>query len=253
MESMLHQIDQFLAMITPFWLLGSALFGAGIFLTLRLGFIQVRRFRHGIAVATGRYDDPTHTGDVSHFQALTTALSATVGVGNIAGVAAAIHWGGPGALFWMWVTAALGMAVKYSEVTLALKYRHKEEGGKAWLGSVSGGPMYYIEKGLGRRWKPLAIIFALSLIMVSLMGSNALQANTLADQVHARFGVPTFVSGLLSAIIVGMVMFGGIKRIGKVTAVLMPLMAAIYVLAALIIIGVNQSKIESSLNKPQTV
>ena len=118
-----------------------ALIGAGGFLTIRLGFIQLSRFGHGVAVATGRYDDPNDTGDVSHFQALTTALSATVGIGNIAGVALAIHWGGPGALFWMWVTAAVGMATKFSEVTLAQHYRsvHKDAG--EIVGTVSGGPM----------------------------------------------------------------------------------------------------------------
>ena len=138
------------------------LLGTGLFLTVKLGFIQFRRLGHGFKVATGRYDDPDEPGDVSHFQALTTALSATVGVGNIAGVAIAIHIGGPGALFWMWVTAILGMATKYSEVTLAQKYRdvRVDEDGKAWEGSVSGGPMYYIERGLGKKWKPVAVFFA---------------------------------------------------------------------------------------------
>ena len=128
------------------------LIGVGAFLTVRLGFIQLRRFGHGVAVATGRYDDPNDPGDVSHFQALTTALSATVGIGNIAGVAIAIHWGGPGALFWMWVTALLGMATKYTEVTLAQHYRKVEEAdSRVGVGTVSGGPMYYIERGLGDR------------------------------------------------------------------------------------------------------
>jgi AGCS family alanine or glycine:cation symporter len=129
------------------------LLGTGIFLTLRLGFIQLRRLGHGFAVTSGKYDDPDEPGDVSHFQALTTALSATVGIGNIAGVALAIHWGGPGALFWMWMTAFLGMATKYTEVTLSQKYRKVEATtGKAWEGTVSGGPMYYIERGLGPKW-----------------------------------------------------------------------------------------------------
>ena len=124
------------------------LLGTGVYLTLRLGFIQLRRLGHGFAVTTGRYDDPEEPGDVSHFQALTTALSAPVGIGNIAGVALAIHLGGPGAVFWMWVTAFLGMATKYTEVTLAQKYRVVESVDKdahAWEGTVSGGPMYYIE------------------------------------------------------------------------------------------------------------
>ena len=139
------------------------LLGIGLYLTLNLGFIQIRRFVHGFAVATGRYDDPDDPGDVSHFQALTTALSATVGIGNIAGAATAIHWGGPGALFWMWMTAFLGMATKFSEVTLAQKFRDVEETSAKYSGTVSGGPMYYIERGLGPRWKPVAAFFAIML------------------------------------------------------------------------------------------
>ena len=144
------------------------LLGTGIFLTLRLGFIQFRRLGHGFAVTSGKYDDPDEPGDVPHFQALTTALSATVGIGNIAGVALAIHFGGPGALFWMWVTAFLGMATKYAEVTLAQRYRavgRPSAGAKSWMGTVSGGPMYYIEKGLGPNWKPVAGFFAVMLIL----------------------------------------------------------------------------------------
>jgi AGCS family alanine or glycine:cation symporter len=126
------------------------LLGFGIFITLRLGFVQITRFTHGIKSVMGIYDNPDDTGDVNHFQALTTALSATVGIGNIAGVAIAIHYGGPGTLFWMWVTAFFGMAIKYTECTLAVQYRIKNADG-----SVSGGPMYYIERGLvptGNGW-----------------------------------------------------------------------------------------------------
>src|SRR5690606_19035972 len=122
------------------------LLGTGLFLTLRLGFIQLRRLGHGFAVTSGKYDDPNEPGDVTHFQALSTALSATVGIGNIAGVATALHFGGPGALFWMWMTAFLGMATKYCEVTLAQHYRHvtgPDYDAKKWEGTVSGGPMYY--------------------------------------------------------------------------------------------------------------
>ncbi|HEY5565249.1 MAG TPA: alanine:cation symporter family protein, partial [Rhodothermia bacterium] len=160
-----------------------ALLGTGVFLTIRLGFVQLRHLGHGIAVTTGKYDDPDEPGDVPHFQALTTALSATVGIGNIAGVAIAIHWGGPGALFWMWMTALLGMAVKYSEVTLAQHFRVQEDVAGKW-GTVSGGPMYYIEKGLGPKWKPLAMFFSGALILTSFMTGNAVQANTVADIVE---------------------------------------------------------------------
>ena len=217
------------------------LLGAGFFLTIRLGFIQFRRLGHGFAVATGRYDDPDEPGDVSHFQALTTALSATVGVGNIAGVALAIHIGGPGALFWMWVTALLGMATKYSEVTLAQQYRdvHVDEDGKAWEGSVSGGPMYYIERGLGRKWKPVAMFFAFALMITSFMTGNAVQANTVATQVFDSFGVEPWITGLITATIVGVVILGGISRIGKVTSIVAPVMAAIYVAGALLILILN--------------
>ena len=223
------------------WPLVIGLLGTGLYLTIKLGFIQFRRLGHGFAVATGRYDDPDEPGDVSHFQALTTALSATVGVGNIAGVALAIHIGGPGALFWMWVTALLGMATKYAEVTLAQQYRdvHEDEDGKAWEGSVSGGPMYYIERGLGKNWKPLAVFFAAMLMLTSFLTGNAVQANTVADAMNAEFGIPVWLTGLVTAAVVGVVILGGIGRIGKVTGVLAPVMAGLYVTGALIILAIN--------------
>jgi AGCS family alanine or glycine:cation symporter len=220
--------------IIPFVVM--ALLGTGVFLTLRLRFIQIRRLGHGFAVTSGKYDDPNEPGDVSHFQALTTALSATVGIGNIAGVAIAIHWGGPGALFWMWVTAALGMAVKYTEVTLAQHYRVTEEGASRMQGTVSGGPMYYIERGLGPAWKPLAVFFALMLGFTAFLSGNAVLANTVADSMQTTFGIPAFATGAATAMIVATVVIGGISRIGRVTSVLAPLMAAIYVLGALTII-----------------
>ncbi len=221
-------------------LLVIALLGTGIFLMFRLGFPQVRRLAHGFGVTTGRYDDPNEPGDVSHFQALTTALSATVGIGNIAGVAIAIHFGGPGALFWMWVTAFIGMGLKYSEVTLAQHYRVVEGPDKdptRWEGTVSGGPMYYMEKGLG--WKPLAMFFAGALIVTSFLTGNGVQSNTVADAVNTEFGVPVWICGLITASIVSAVILGGISRIGRVTSILAPVMAAIYTVAALIILLLN--------------
>lgn len=215
------------------------LLGTGLFLTVRLGFVQLRRLGHGFAVTTGKYDDPNEPGDVSHFQALSTALSATVGIGNIAGVAIALHWGGPGALFWMWVTAFLGMATKYTEVTLAQHYRVVEGVDRdpaKWEGTVSGGPMYYIERGLGPSWRPLAVLFAVLLGITAFMTGNAIQANTLADTMDAQWGVPVWITGLVSAGVVGAVIIGGITRIGRVTGILAPLMAAIYVGGALIIL-----------------
>lgn len=216
------------------------LLGYGIFITLRMGFIQIRRFTHGVKVVSGFYDNPDDTGDVNHFQALSTALSATVGIGNIAGVAIAIHYGGPGALFWMWVTAFFGMAIKYSECTLAVKYRIKNADG-----SVSGGPMYYIERGLGENWKWLAVTFAALAVICSFFTGNAIQANTVADVMENSFiiTVPTYITGLITASLVGIVIIGGIKRIGYVTARLTPLMAILYVFGALVILLINYDQI----------
>ena len=216
------------------------LLGVGTYLTLRLGFIQLRRLGHGFRVTSGKYDDPDEPGDVSHFQALTTALSATVGIGNIAGVALAIHWGGPGALFWMWMTAALGMATKYTEVTLSQKYRNIEAtAGHKWEGTVSGGPMYYIEKGLGPNWKWMATLFAVLLGVTAFFTGNAIQANTVADTMATTFSIPVWATGLFTSAIVAAVILGGISRIGKVTAILAPFMAAIYVTGAMAIILLN--------------
>ena len=216
-----------------------ALLGAGLFLTVRLGFVQLRRMGHGFAVTAGRYDDPDEPGDVSHFQALTTALSATVGIGNIAGAAWAIHYGGPGALFWMWMTALLGAATKFSEVTLAQRYRDVHPEARRHEGTVAGGPMYYIERGLGEKWRWMALFFAVALGFTAFITGNAVQANTLADTLESNFGTPNVVTGLLAASAVAAVILGGISRIGRVTSILAPLMAAIYVFGALLIILMN--------------
>ncbi len=223
---------------SKFPLMVALLLSFGIFITLRLGFIQIRKFKHGVLSVMGKFDDPDAIGDVNHFQALTTALSATVGIGNIAGVAIAIHYGGPGALFWMWVTAFFGMAVKFTECTLAVKYRVQNADG-----SVSGGPMYYIEKGLGANWKWLAMFFAVMAVICSFLTGNAVQANTVADTLYSTFALPGWITGIVTATIVGVVIIGGIKRIGNVTARLMPLMALIYVLGALIILLINFQEI----------
>lgn len=214
----------------------------GIYITIRLGFIQFKGFKHGLKVVTGFYDDPDDEGDINHFQALTTALSATVGIGNIAGVALAIHIGGPGALFWMWVTALFGMAIKYTEVTLAQKFRKTNPDG-----SVSGGPMYYIEEGLGDNWKWLAVAFAISAAICAFLTGNAVQANTVADVMQTDFQIPLWLTGLVTASIVGAVVLGGIKRIGKVTSKLVPFMGVLYVIGALIILVINYDAILPSL------
>ena len=234
MEFLLDAVNNVLEKILMVTLLGT-----GLWLTFRLGFIQFRRLGHGIKVVSGKYDDPNAPGDVSHFQALTTALSATVGIGNIAGVAIAIHWGGPGAIFWMWVTALLGMATKFTEVTLAQKYRVEDK----MKGGISGGPMYYIEHGLGKRWKPMAMFFAFSLIIMAFISGNAIQANTLADLVNTLFEIPTWITGCITAALVGLVIIGGISRIGKVTSVLAPSMAALYVFGGLLVLVMNAGEI----------
>ncbi|MBB4089087.1 alanine/glycine:cation symporter family protein [Salinibacter ruber] len=230
------------------------LLGAGLYLTLQLGVVQFRRLKHGFEVMTGMYDDPDEPGDISHFQALTTALSATVGTGNIVGVALAIHYGGPGALLWMWVTAVLGMATKFSEVTLAQHYRDVDITGAGeesrWLGTVSGGPMYYIEKGLGSNWTWMAVLSAALLGITSFLTGNANQANSITDTLAGYSGlvglepfamkliVAAFVAG-----IVGLVIIGGVTRIGRVTSIIAPVMAAIYVLAGLAILALNASEV----------
>jgi len=227
-----------------------ALLGTGVFLTLRLGFVQFRHLGHGFMVTTGRYDDPNEPGDVSHFQALTTALSATVGIGNIAGAAWAIHYGGPGALFWMWMTALLGMATKFSEVTLAQRFRdvHKDQDGHKWEGTVSGGPMYYIEHGMGSNWKWMAVFFAIMLGTTAFLTGNAVQANTVADTVGSFWGIPNWITGLVSAAIIGAVIIGGISRIGRVTSILAPVMAAFYVAGALVVLFLNWDAIFPAFN-----
>ncbi|MAE67877.1 MAG: sodium:alanine symporter family protein [Phycisphaeraceae bacterium] len=206
----------------------------GAFLTVRMGFIQFRKLRHAVQIVRGDYDQDGHAGDISHFQALTTALSATVGIGNIAGVAMAIHWGGPGAIFWMWMTALLGMCTKYTEVSLAMKHRDFDEAGNS-----SGGPQKYIMKGLGSAWKPLAMFFALCAILSSLGAGNMNQINTLAQTVKDSTGIPDWLTGAVAAVLVGFVILGGIQRIGKVTSILAPVMACLYVAGSLIVLGIN--------------
>jgi AGCS family alanine or glycine:cation symporter len=217
-----------------FPLLVALLLGTGLFVTLRLAFIQVRAFRHGWAVVRGHYDDPAHHGDISHFQALSTALSATVGVGNIAGVATAIHYGGPGALFWMWVTAFFGMALKYVECTLSMQYRVFDEKGDA-----AGGPMYYIERGLGRAWKPMAVFFAFCGIISSFGSGNMNQANTVSLSANTTLGAPTWIVGAVMATLVALVIIGGIRRIGAVASKLAPTMFVLYALGAVVILLKN--------------
>ncbi len=217
------------------------LIGTGIYLTIRLKLVQMLHFGHSWRVIAGIYDNPDDEGDINHLQALSAALSATIGIGNIAGVATAIYFGGPGALFWMWVTAFLGMATKFTEATLAIKYRtiHKD-------GSSSGGPMYYIQRGLGENWKPLAILFAFCTIISSFGSGNTVQAFTVSDSFLHDFGIPKVATGIILALLVGMVILGGIKRIGLVASRLVPFMAAVYILASLYVLITNYAAIPSA-------
>lgn len=228
-----------------FPLLIVVLLGTGLITTAALGVIQVRRLPHAFAVVAGKYDDPDHKGDVSHFQALSTALSATVGIGNIAGVATAIHLGGPGALFWMWLTAAFGMALKYAECTLSMHYRTFDDDGDA-----SGGPMYYIEKGLGPRFGPLAkglaVLFAVAGVVASFGGGNMSQANTVAVSASMDFGARDWLVGIILAVVVGVVILGGIRRIAAVSSKLAPGMAILYVAGALVVIGFNITEVPAA-------
>lgn len=223
-------------------LLGSAayfpflLLGTGLFFTLYLGFPQIRYFNQAWRVVTGKYDKPEHEGDASHFQALTTALSGTVGTGNIGGVALALYLGGPAALFWMWMTAFLGMTTKFVEVTLSHKYRVKDE-----EGFIAGGPMYYMERALNMKW--LAVFFAVATVISSFGTGNMPQSNNMAMGLETSFGISPMVSGAVLAVLLGMVIIGGIKRIVHVAEKIVPLMAALYLIGALAVIAVNIDQI----------
>ena len=222
-------------------------FGA-IYFTFKMKFINFRGFRHAVDLIRGNYDDPMDKGEVSHFQALTTALSATVGLGNIAGVAIAISIGGPGATFWMIVAGFLGMSAKFVECTLGVKYRKIDINGE-----VSGGPMYYLRDGLakygmGNLGKLLAVIFAVLCVGGSFGGGNMFQANQAYAQLSGQFPLlagngPLF--GFILAILVGAVIIGGIKSIANVTEKIVPFMAALYVGTAILIIGMNITEIGS--------
>ncbi len=216
------------------------LLGTGLFFTLYLKFPQIRYFRHAIRILSGKYDKASDKGDATHFQALATALSGTVGTGNIAGVALAIHLGGPSALFWMIVTAFLGMTTKFVEVSLSHKYRET-----AADGSISGGPMYYMKNKLNMKW--LAAIFAAATILSSFGTGNMPQINSISNSVYSTFGIEHWITGLVLAIILGFVIIGGINRIVKVTDKLVPGMALIYLIGVLGVIIFNWQNIIPSI------
>jgi alanine or glycine:cation symporter, AGCS family len=212
------------------------LLGTGLFYTIYLNFPQFRYFGHALKAVRGKYDKEGDEGDTNHFQALTTALSGTVGTGNIAGVAYAIHLGGPAALFWMIVTAFLGMTTKFVEVTLSHKYREKDSTGK-----IAGGPMYYMSNKLKLPW--MAAIFAVATILSSFGTGNLPQINSIATTVYSTFGVEQIVTGGVLAVLLALVIIGGISRISKVTSTLVPLMAFVYLIGALAVIFYNYDQI----------
>ena len=205
------------------------LVGTGIYLSTRLGFLQIIRLPKAFKLIFTKSDGE---GDISSFAALATALAATIGTGNIVGVATAIKTGGPGALFWMWVAAFFGMATKYAEGLLAIKYRTQDDNG-----NISGGPMYYIVNGMGKKWKPLAIFFAIAGILVAFLGIGTFsQVNSITSSLQNSFGFSPEIVSVIIAIIVAVIIFGGIQSISKVSESVVPFMAILYILATLTVI-----------------
>ena len=206
------------------------LIGTGIMLTIRLGLLQVVKLPKALSLIFSARNNGS--GDVSSFQALCTALAATVGTGNIVGVATAVKLGGPGALFWMWIAAFFGMATKYAEGVLAVKYRTMDANGNA-----SGGPMYYIEQGLGKSYKPLAVMFAIFGAMTAALGSGTFtQVNAITSIVNVSFDVPVYYTAAVLTVLVAVITIGGLQSIAKVASKIVPFMAALYVISAISIL-----------------
>lgn len=228
LESILGQISDFIWGL-PLIIL---LVGTGIYLTFRLGFLQIRTLPYALKLTFSRKQDKESEGDISHFQALTTASAATIGTGNIVGVATAIFLGGPGAVFWMFVAGLFGMATKYGEAILAVKYRVKDA-----QGNMAGGPMYYLEHGLKQKW--LGVLFAVFGALAAFGIGNGTQAKAVSDLMHDTFSIPAWVTGIALVIFAGLVILGGIKWIGRVTSYFVPFMAIFYILAGLYVMIVN--------------
>ncbi|MDY7224549.1 alanine/glycine:cation symporter family protein [Halalkalibacterium halodurans] len=216
------------------------LVGTGIYLTFRLSFLQFSTLPYALKLAFSRKQDKKSEGDISHFQSLMTALAATVGTGNIAGVATAVVIGGPGAVFWMWLSALFGMATKYAEAILAVKYRDKDK-----RGQMAGGPMYYLEKGLGMRW--LGIVFAVFAAIAAFGIGNMVQSNSVAAVIESNWNISPWITGIILAILTGLVILGGIRGIGRTVSFIVPVMALFYVGAGLVIIMSNLSLVPSAV------
>lgn len=242
----IHRVEPYLDLIYA-WVWGAPLLilisGIGIFLTIALKGLQFRYLGYALKLVCKReasHPEMEGKGDITHFQSLMTALAATIGIGNIAGVATALAVGGMGALFWMWVTALLGMATKYAEALLAVKYRQIDA-----RGEMCGGPMYFIESGLGWSW--LAVAFAIFGAIAALGGGNMLQANSVADVLHTVFKIDPWISGIFVALFTGLTLLGGIKSIGKVAGYLVPFMAIFYIAGAGLILLLCYDRIPAAL------
>jgi AGCS family alanine or glycine:cation symporter len=222
------------------WWFPYVLLGTGLFFTIYLKFPQVRYFKHAWKVVTGKYDKADAPGDTTHFRALTTALSGTVGTGNIGGVAFALFLGGPAALFWMWATAFFGMTTKFVEVTLSHKYRDKTPDG-----TMAGGPMYYMDKRLNMKW--LAVAFAIATVISSFGTGNLPQSNSIATSMEATFGFDPLVVGSVLGVFLALVILGGITRIAAVTSKIVPIMALIYIVGAFAVIFANIENVGPSI------
>ncbi|KGP72080.1 transporter [Pontibacillus yanchengensis Y32] len=216
------------------------LVGTGVYLTIRLGFLQLRTLPYALKLAfSPSKQDKKSKGDISHYESLTTALAATIGTGNIVGVASAVLAGGPGAVFWMWITALFGMATKYAEAILAVKYRTTDANGR-----ISGGPMYYLEKGLKSKW--LGVLFAFFGAGAAFGIGNMVQANAVTSSLQASFNIPKIATAIILVSLISLVIIGGIKSIGRVTSFFVPIMAVFYIIAGLIIIFLNIDSIGSA-------
>ncbi|MFT5132914.1 MAG: AGCS family alanine or glycine:cation symporter [Gammaproteobacteria bacterium] len=209
--------------------------GAGVYFTIVTRFLPFRTFRHAIEIIRGKYDNPDDPGEISHFQALSSALSSTIGMGNIAGVAVAVAVGGPGAVFWMWVSGLVGMTTKFFTCSLACMYRKVDEDGIA-----QGGPMYFIELGLGKRYKFLAVMFSICGMVGTL---SIFQSNQLSSLLSVDWGIPRLMTGTVSMVLVGMVVLGGITRIGKATSRIVPVMCLLYFGACLYVVFSNLGEV----------
>lgn len=235
-ESILSAIDSFI-WGAPLLILLS---GTGLYLTLRLGFIQIRYLPRALGYLFKK--DKGGKGDVSSFAALCTALAATIGTGNIVGVATAVQAGGPGAIFWMWLVALLGMATKYAECLLAVKYRVRDKNG-----FMAGGPMYYIERGLGIKW--LAKLFALFGVMVAFFGIGTFpQVNAITHAMQDTFNIPVLITAIIVTLLVGLIILGGVKRIATASSVIVPFMAILYVTTSLVVILLNIEKVPDAIS-----